>query len=155
MNSTNTLNWKMGATSSNINDIANDDFVPFLNVEEVTREEVDISCFEADQNSVNKNSLSIPVIHTSASDHSISNVLDLLDTNNDTLENTLLSVPLQASFANASEMKSSSSDVSISCFLDRENFGNTFDEHDFASVNNNMLSDQKSDDNDVNFSLNT
>lgn len=148
--------WKMGATSSSINDISNDDFVPFLHIEEVTGDKDDPSRFEDKKDcSVTKNTLSIPVIHTSASDNSISNVLDLLDTNNDNLNSTLLSIPLQASFAGASKIKSSSSDVSISFFLDREHFGVGFDENNFANVNNNMLSDQKNDDDIVNFTQNT
>lgn len=143
--------WQMGATSSCINDIANDDFVPILHIEAVSEEE---NCSMHEVNTSTLPNLTVPVIHTSASDNSISNILDLLDTKNETLEKTLLSVPLQAS-TSSSDMKSSGSDVSISFFLDRENIGEAYDENDFANVNNNLLSEQKKEKSNVTFSLDT
>lgn len=144
--------WQMGATSSCINDIANDDFVPILHIEAVSEEE-NSSMHEVNTSTLPIN-LTVPVIHTSASDNSISNILDLLDTKNETLEKTLLSVPLQASTSN-SDMKSSGSDVSISFFLDRENIDEAYDENNFANVNNNLLIEQKKEKSNVTFSLDT
>lgn len=130
--------WQMGATSSCINDIANDDFVPILRIEESeptngkhTEDVRKLSLIETRKNTF---SLSVPAIRTSLSDNSISN---LMDTNNETLEQTLLHVPVQTATSNSAEMKSSGSDVSISFFLDRENIGDAFDEVNFANVNNN------------------
>lgn len=134
------MDWQMGATSSCINDIANDDFVPILRIEEPEPtngkhlEDVrKLSLIET-----KKNTLSVPVIRTSLSDTSISNILDLMDTNNETLEQTLLRVPVQTTSSNSGELKSLGSDVSISFFLDRENIDDAFDEVNFANVNTNL-----------------
>lgn len=136
----------MGATSSCVNDIANDNFVPILRIEESepsNRKHLEgvrkLSLIATEKNT---QSLSVPVIRTSASDNSISNILDLMDTNNETLEQTLLHVPIRAVSSNSAEMKSSGSDVSISFFLDRENIDDAFDEVNFANVNTN-ISEQK------------
>lgn len=132
--------WQMGATSSCINDIANDDFVPILRIEE--SEPTNGKHFEDVRKlsliETKRNTLSVPAIRTSLSDNSISNILDLMDTNNETLEQTLLHVPGQTASSTTGEMKSSGSDVSISFFLDRENIGDAFDEVNFANVNTNM-----------------
>lgn len=152
--------WQMGATSSCINDIANDDFVPILRIEEVAEDENKRPSQYADNrklsvNEVRTNTLSVPTIRTSASDNSISNILDLFDTNKEALEKSLLTVPMQASSTSLAEMKSSGSDVSISFFLDRENIGDAYDENDFANVNTNTLSEQKKEKSNVQFSLDT
>lgn len=127
--------WQMGATSSCINDIANDDFVPILNIEEVP--DVDNT---DDYAITNFNKLSVPSsIHESASDHSISNILDLFEINQ-TNEN-VLAVPTSV---NPTEMKSSGSDVSISFFLDSEQCSDIYDENSFANVNSNILHRKKS-----------
>lgn len=134
-----TYGWQMGATSSCINDIANDDFIPILRIDESepinvpTRHVEDVRKLSLIE--TKKNTLSIPVIRTSHSDNSISNILDLMDTNSETLEQTLLHIPAPTA---PGEMKSSGSDVSISFFLDRENIGDVFDEVNFANVNTNM-----------------
>lgn len=132
----------MGATSSCINDIANDDFVPILRIEETSpikgKHLEDIRKLSLNETRKNSLSLPVPAIRASHSDNSISNILDLMDTNNEILEQTLLHVPVQAT-SNGVEiksMKSLGSDVSISFFLDRENIGDVFDEMNFASVNN-------------------
>lgn len=140
----------MGATSSNLNDIANDDFVPFIHIEEISEETSTKSNLSNERNSTNTNALLLPSIHTSASDTSISNILDLMENNNSSFDKPLLTVP-----NNANEMKTSGSDVSISFFLDREYSGDGFDENSFANVNTNMLYDQKSDKPNVSFSLDT
>lgn len=136
--------WQMGATSSCINDIANDDFIPILRIEE--SEPTNGKHFEDVRKlsliETKRNALSVPTIRTSLSDNSISNVLDLMDTNNETLEQTLLHVPVQATSSSTGEMKPSGSDVSISFFLDRENIGDAFDEVNFANVNTNMSKNQ-------------
>lgn len=131
--------WEMGATSSCINDIANDNFVPILRIEEseTTNGRHLEDARKLSLNETGKNTLSPPVIRTSLSDNSLSNILDLMDTNNETLEQTLLHVPVQTTSNSSVAMKSSGSDVSISFFLDRENIGDAFDEINFASVNNN------------------
>lgn len=116
----------MGATSSCINDIANDDFIPILHIEEVMKENNMETGFVE-----NENMLSIPATHTSASDKSISNILDFLGTD-DTIENSFLAVPLRTT--SASELKSFGSDVSISFFL------GTCDENTSANVNTNISS---------------
>lgn len=131
----------MGATSSCLNDIANDDFVPILRIEECesnngkhSEDGRKLSLIE-----IKNNSLSVPaIIRTSVSDNSISNILDIMDTNNETLEQTLLSIPIPAN-----EMKSSGSDVSISFFLDRENVEDAYDEVNFANVNTNLIERKK------------
>lgn len=132
--------WQMGATSSCINDIANDDFVPILRIEE--SEPINVKHSEDVRKlsliETKKNTLAVPAIRTSRSDNSISNILDLMDTNNETLEQTLLHVPVQTTSSNSADLKSSGSDVSISFFLDRENIGDTFDEVNFANVNTNI-----------------
>lgn len=145
----------MGATSSCVNDIANDDFVPILRIDEC--ESSNIKHFEDERklslNEIQKNTLSIPaIIRTSVSDNSISNILDLMDTNNETLEQTLLHISLQATSSSNIEMKSSGSDVSISFFLDRENIGDAFDETNFGNVNTN-ISEMKIDKCNSEFSL--
>lgn len=132
--------WQMGATSSCINDIANDDFVPILRIEE--SEPINVKHSDDVRKlsliETKKNTLAVPAIRTSRSDNSISNILDLMDTNNETLEQTLLHVPVQTTSSNSADLKSSGSDVSISFFLDRENIGDTFDEVNFANVNTNI-----------------
>lgn len=140
----------MGATSSCINDIANDDFLPILHIEEVFEENNRPN--NEDSTEVNSKNLSVPAIHTSPSDDSISNILDLLD--NEQMEGKLLTVPQQAATTKTSEMRSSGSDVSISFFLDRELSGDPYDEFEFANVNSNVLSPQNSEhSNRVKFSL--
>lgn len=117
--------WQMGATSSCINDIANDDFVPILNIEEVS-----------DQDNKLSNRLTVPAIHESASDHSISNILELFESKNENTENSFLAVPTSI---NPTELKSSGSDISISFFLDGEQSSDIYDENSFANVNSNSL----------------
>lgn len=136
--------WQMGATSSSINDIANDNFVPILNIEEFTGgdndEDDEGTALIINENTTitkSSNMLSVPTIRTSASDNSISNVLDFLGTNS---ENVLLSVPGRRT--SAGELKSSGSDVSISFFLDREQMSDTYDENTFANVNTNVLDER-------------
>lgn len=141
----------MGPTSSCINDIANDDFVPILHIDEITEE--DNRSNNVDLTEVNSKNLSVPVIHTSPSDESISNILDLLDTNNEQMEGTLLTVPQQVASPKTSEMRSSGSDVSISFFLDREQNCDPYDEFEFANVNSNILSQQNNELSNVKFSL--
>lgn len=133
--------WQMGATSSCINDIANDDFVPILNIEEFAEEENEGAALIINETRAqSSNMLSVPAIRTSASDNSISNILDFLGTNNEMKENTYLSIPRRR--PSACELKSSGSDVSISFFLDREQIGDTFDENTFANVNTNVLDER-------------
>lgn len=119
----------MGATSSCINDIANDDFIPILHIEEEMKENNTETGFVE-----NENMLSIPAIHTSASDNSISNILDFLGTN-DTIENSFHAVP-----SRTTELKSSGSDVSISLFLDT--YVDACDENTSANVDTNISSNQ-------------
>lgn len=127
----------MGATSSCINDIANDDFIPFLHVEEVHQDEESRTHFVTRDNlsmtQDDANTLSIPKIQSSTSDNSISNILDFLDTNDKVPMDSFLNVPQDPN--NIFEMKPSRSDVSISFFLDREHISDTFDEQTFANVN--------------------
>lgn len=138
--------WQMGATSSCINDIGNDDFVPIVNIEEVSDEERETS---TNEDVTNYTKLSVPAIHQSVSDHSISNILDLFETNNDNTENSFLTVPATI---NSTELKSSGSDISISFFLDSEQNSDIYDENSFASVNSNSSHRKKSNSN-VSFTL--
>lgn len=144
MNSPELDGWRMGATSSCINDIANDDFVPILNIEEFADEENDETNLIVNENltiAQSSNMLSVPAIRTSSSDASISNsMLDFIGTNNELKENASLSVPHRR--PSACELKSSGSDVSISFFLDREQINDMFDEQTFANVNTNLLDDR-------------
>lgn len=139
--------WQMDATSSClntcINDIANDDFVPILNIEEFAEEEEENEGAALILNETiaqSSNMLSVPGIRTSASDNSISNILDFLGTNNELKENSYLSIPRRR--PSACQLKSSGSDVSISFFLDREQIGDTFDENTFANVNTNVIDER-------------
>lgn len=136
--------WRMGATSSCINDIDNDDFVPILNIEEYADENDEAKLIINNNSSLPQSSndsrlLSVPGIRTSASDNSISNMLDFIGNNNEMRESTL-SVPLRRT--SAGELKSSGSDVSISFFLDREQISDIFDENTFANVNTNVLDER-------------
>lgn len=145
--------WHMGATSSCINDIANDDFVPILNIDEVSDEENPNSTINKRNYIIpNYNKLSVPAIHESASNHSISNILDFLDTSNENTNGSLLAVPLANTPINSNEMKSSGSDVSISYFLDREQFNEIYDGNNSASVNSAVPYRKKSNSN-VSFKL--
>lgn len=148
--------WQMGATSSCINDIANDDFVPILNIEDYAEEENDGAALLINEDTAtprSSNMLSVPTIRTSASDNSISNILDFLGTNNELKDNSLLSVPYRR--PSAGELKSSGSDVSISFFLDREQMSDTYDENTFANVNTNVLDERnrKKSNSNVTFQL--
>lgn len=136
----------MGATSSCLNDIANDDFLPILRIEECKSNDGQHleNVRKLSLNETGNTSLPVPEICTSVSDNSISNILDLMDTNNDPLEQKLLHKPIQATSSNIAEIKSSGSDVSISFFLDRENIGDAYDEANFANVNTN-INQQKND----------
>lgn len=159
--------WTMGATSSCINDIANDDFAHILHIEEVKNngnnsetdtdtdeDDSDNKCdYERDMNPNEKMPmlktrkapiLQIPQIRTSASNN---NILDLESSSTAASsahgESSFLSVPgmgASSSTTNISEMKSSGSDVSISFFLDRDDAGEEYDdENTFANVNSNTL----------------
>lgn len=137
--------WRMGATSSCINDIDNDDFVPILNIEEYANEDDEANLIINNKSTMPRSSndshlLSVPGIRTSASDNSISNMLDFIGNNNELEENASLSVPLRRT--SAGELKSSGSDVSISFFLDREQISDIFDENTFANVNTNVLDER-------------
>lgn len=143
-----------GATSSCINDIANDDFVPILQIEEVMKDTNNESKI---RDIDDPNMLSIPKIHTSASDSSISNILDFLGNNSET-ENLFLQVPMASKFKSSGSLNSrrnsscgsrKSSDVSLSFFLDREHIGDTYDENTFANVN----ADRKTSNSNLTFQL--
>lgn len=118
--------WQMGATSSCINDIANDDFIPILNIEDVADEENSAAC------GMNHNGLPLDV----------------------KARDSLLSVPMPNTTTTSTEMKSSGSDVSISFFLDRE-MDDTYDENNFANVNSNSLNTpyRKKSNSNVSFKL--
>lgn len=129
------LKWQMGATSSCMNDIANDDFVPILRIDEYkTANKTHTEDRNLSLNEYEKKNLSVPAIRTSQSDTSISNILDLMDTNNETLNQTLLHAPIPPSSSINAETKPSRSEISISFFLDRENNDDAPDEGDFANI---------------------
>lgn len=137
--------WTMGATSSCINDIANDDFAQILHIEEVKGDDdsgTDESVGHAENIPMLKSKLKIPNIRTSVSDNSLSHMLDLAESIVTSNENSFLTIPSMGAAAtapNMSEMKASGSDVSISFFLDRDDAGEAFDENTFANVNSNTL----------------
>lgn len=148
----------MGATSSSINDIGNDDFIPILHIEDMQQDEnnpLNLIIKKTYQNSQNEGKIQpIPKIKTSTSDTSISNKWDLLNSN-DTIEEKLL-VPEVMTNKNIFAMKSSGSDVSISFFLDRDHINDTYDEQTFANVNANVAyieQKRKKSDSNVTFQL--
>lgn len=116
----------MGATSCCINDIANDDFTPILNVdnghvsfESPTKENLCEEYMEVKSRS-DTNFLKIP------------NRLEILSTNT---------------------IKTSGSDVSISFFLDSEPIYETYDENAFANVNSNVSKPELEEGSDPNVML--
>lgn len=109
--------WKMGDTSSCINDIDNDDFIPIFNIEEIKQNE------KISPHSMNGDELKPQKFVTYSSKFNSLN------------QNESLAVPLEKEKKNMHEMKSSGSDVSISFFLDRDYINDIYDEHTFANVN--------------------
>lgn len=119
-----TFGWQMGATSSCINDIANDDFVPILQIESFTQDFNNSESGKHSNDVKNSNTFSVPIIQICESDNNNSNLLSLHD------ETTHL--PLTR------EIRSSGSDVSLSFFLDSEQMSYVFDDNSFANVNSNI-----------------
>lgn len=142
--------WTMGATSSCLNDIANDDFAQILHIEGAKDEEhgtdtdddkcdYDESIHNERMPMLQSNTLQVPRIRTSLSDSSILSALHFADsTANSSNENAFLTVP-SAGTPSMSVIKNAGSDVSISFFLDRDDAGEAFDEYTFANVNSNTL----------------
>lgn len=143
----------MGATSSCLNDIANDDFAQILHIEDAkddvehdTDTDTDDDKCDYDESIHNErmpmlqsNTLQVPRIRTSHSDSSISCALNYADsTANTSNGNACLTVA--AAPSSMSIIKNAGSDVSISFFLDRDDAGEAFDdEYTFANVNSNTL----------------
>lgn len=153
--------WHIGAASSNINDIANDDFAQILHIDEP---KYDDNEYDDSENGDSENGENVPMIGSSSnsslspgiqmlvSDNSTPNLVDLADSNTNQTnptDNSFLTVQSNASDA-TTPMKQSSSDVSISFFLDRDDNNETFDENTFANVNANALSEQTRQQSDTN-----
>lgn len=117
--------WQMGATSSCLNDIANDDFLPILHIEPLLDGMNMSESTNYSRQLISSNTLTVPSIHISESGNSNSNILDIFDNNIETIESTR-------------EIKSSGSEISISFFLDREPMSDVFDENNFANVNSDI-----------------
>lgn len=146
----------MGATSSCINDIANDDFAHVLHIQEASDHDSEEDDSDLEENAEKvpmisvTNLLNVPQIRTSVSDNSISYVLDPTSDPADSNKHSFLNVPsanASSSAQNLAEMKSSGSDVSISFFLDRDDAGEAFDENTFANVSANTPSRKRSNNN--------
>lgn len=124
-----TFGWEMGATSSCINDIANDNFIPNLQIETFTQNSHTIESRNYNYPVPNPNTFSAPIIHICNSDISNSNLLRPID------EKILL--------PSKNEIKSVGSDVSLSFFLDSEQIHDRFDDNSFANVNSNLSGSKK------------
>lgn len=123
------MDWQLGAASSCLNDIANDDFPQILRIEEASDDEDDSHHVPILQ--LNSKNLDVPQMQMTVSTNSISNILDNAVDCQRIDDGTYLDVP---------EMKSSASDISISHILDQDSTTENFDEHTFANVNTNALS---------------
>lgn len=159
----------MGATSSCLDDIANDDFAQILHIEDAKDDEhndtdtdddkcnYDESIHNERMPMLQSNTLQVHRIRTSLSDSSISCEQICADSIANSLnENAFLTVPSSsAATPNVSAIKNAGSDVSISFFLDRHDAGETFDEYTFANVNSNTLMEptRKKSNVNVTFSL--
>lgn len=146
----------LGAASSCINDIANDDFPQILNIQPPTDEDESedgsdesetAPIISSRRNSSISNALKVPQIRMTNSDNSISHVLDAADgelsqsvPSDGGLFMKIGSQRKQSLCLPVPDMKQASSDVSISHILDRDNGTESFDENNFASVNANKLS---------------
>lgn len=138
--------WQMGPSSSCVNDIANDDFLQILHIDETSDVDDNID----DENrierrpiiQINSNNLHVPQIRTSLSDTSICNLMDSANSGviNQARSNQNLSVPYghRSNSLTVPGIRSAPSDVSISLFLDQHS-NEPFDENTFADVNTNLL----------------
>lgn len=126
------MDWQLGAASSCLNDIGNDDFPQILRIEEATdsedeeHEEEHLPIIR-----VSSRNLNILEMQMTTSSNSISNILDNVDGCQRSEDGAFLDVPT---------MKPSSSDISISYILDQDSTTDNFDENTFANVNTNALS---------------
>lgn len=123
--------WQLGAASSCLNDIGNDDFPQILRIEEATDDEDDYDGENTSTAQLNSKKLNASTMQMTTSTNSISNILDNASDCQCIEDGTYLDVP---------EMKSSPSDISISHILDRDSSTECFDENTFANVNTNALS---------------
>lgn len=77
--------WHIGAASSNINDIANDDFAQILHIDEPKYDDNEYDDIENGENvpmiASSSNPLSSPGIQMLVSDNSTPNLVDLADSN--------------------------------------------------------------------------
>lgn len=124
------MDWQLGAASSCLNDIGNDDFPQILCIDEATDDE-DEDHEDVSINQLSSRNLDVPQIRVTTSTNSISNILDNATDCQRTEDDAYLYV---------AGMKPSSSDMSISHILDQDNSTEFFDENTFANVNTNALS---------------
>lgn len=124
------MDWQLGAASSCLNDIANDDFPQILRIEEATDDEDETDNANLPIIQLNSGKLNLPQMRQTTSTNSISNILDNVTDCPRIDDGTYLDVP---------GMKPSASDMSISHILDQDSTTENFDEHTFASVNTNAL----------------
>lgn len=126
------MDWQLGAASSCLNDIGNDDFPQILHIEEATDDEDEHTYREnLPDIQLNSSALGVPEIKMTTSSISISNILDNVIDCQRSEDGAFLDVP---------EMKPSTSDVSISYILDQDSSIEHYDDTTFADENTNTLS---------------
>lgn len=127
------MDWQLGAASSCLNDIGNDDFPQILRIEEASDDDDDDHEYQQNLPIIRLNSrnLDVPEMQMGSSTNSISNILD----------NAIGCQRIDdGAYLSVGEMKPSTSDISISHILDQDSATENFDEHTFANVNTNALS---------------